>query len=125
MSVSRHSIRIIVEGVGEAEGELTRVTAPLTVEGITKILPVSGRTSIWKDAEVYFNVPFKAGSEKPVKEAKKGAIAYWPLGGAICIFYEDLVPYSPVNLIGRVIKGLEIFSQVRNGMAIRLERLSG
>jgi hypothetical protein len=121
MSVSRYPIRIIVDGVGEAKGELARIYAPRTVETIVQKLPIEGRTSLWKDAEVYFNVPIKVGSEKPSKEVRRGTIAYWPLGSAICIFYKDLVPYSAVNVIGRIIEGIEIFKQVKNGLRIRIE----
>ena len=42
-SRSRTPIRIVVEGVGEAAGELIRFSAPLTVEALLKRLPLEGR----------------------------------------------------------------------------------
>jgi len=43
------------------------------------------------------------------------------MGSAICIFYGSSQPYSPVNIIGKVTKNLEMFRQVKSGMKIRVE----
>lgn len=123
MSVSRYPLRIVVEGVGEAKGELVRIHAPSTVESIVKKLPLEGRASVWMESEVYFPIPIKVGAEKPVREVKKGTIAYWPLGNALCIFHEDLTPYSPVNVVGKVLEGIEIFKKVKEGTRIRIESI--
>nr|NIP66720.1 hypothetical protein [Candidatus Bathyarchaeota archaeon]NIU80856.1 hypothetical protein [Candidatus Bathyarchaeota archaeon]NIW34134.1 hypothetical protein [Candidatus Bathyarchaeota archaeon] len=55
-SVSRIPVRFVVQGVGEAEGELVRHLAPRTVEAIANQLPVEGRVALWKE-EVYFEIP--------------------------------------------------------------------
>jgi hypothetical protein len=75
------------------------------------------------ESEVYFPIPIKVGAEKPVREVKKGTIAYWPLGNALCIFHEDLTPYSPVNVVGKVLEGIEIFKKVKEGTRIRIESI--
>jgi hypothetical protein len=121
-SISRFSIKIVLEGIGEAEGELIRFKAPRTVDAVLKNLPLEGRLALWKNAEVYFEVPIKVGSEKPVSEVKKGTIAYWPMGSAVCIFFEDLKPYSPVNVIGRVTEGIELFKLAKSGTIIRMHK---
>ncbi|MEM2780799.1 MAG: cyclophilin-like family protein, partial [Candidatus Bathyarchaeia archaeon] len=54
--VSRVKIRFIIEGLGEAEGELIRHLAPRTVEMVTRKLPFEGRAALWKE-EVYFEIP--------------------------------------------------------------------
>jgi hypothetical protein len=123
-SVSRFRIKIIIEGVGEAEGELIRFRAPRTIDAILRRLPVEGRAALWKNAEVYFEIPVKVGLEKPVARVKRGTMAYWPMGTALCIFFEDLEPYSPVNVVGEVKKGLELFRKVRSGAKIRIERIA-
>lgn len=122
MSVSRTSIRLVVEGVGEAEGELIRFLAPRTVEAVVRSLPLEGRAALWK-GEVYFEIPVKTGKEKAKAIADGGAIAYWPMGSALCIFYERSRPYSPVNVIGRVTKNLDLFRNVKSGTKIVVERL--
>ena len=118
--ISRIPIKIIVEGLGEAEGELIRHLAPRTVDAIANRLPIEGRAALWKE-EVYFEIPVKMGEEKAKATVETGTIAYWPMGSAICIFYGSSQPYSPVNIIGKVTKNLEMFRQVRSGMKIRVE----
>ena len=117
-SISRILVRFIVEGVGEADGELIRHMAPRTVDAITKILPIEGRTALWKE-EVYFEILAKMGDEKAKSEVEKGTIAYWPMGSAICI-YGDSDPYSPVNIIGQVTDNLEVFKRTKSGTRIRV-----
>ena len=121
-SISRISVRFVIEGVGEAEGELVRYLAPRTVEAVTKGLPIEGRAALWKQ-EVYFEIPVKMGEEKAEPTVEKGAIAYWPMGKALCIFYGESQPYSSVNVIGKVTKNLAIFENVRSGTKIRVEKI--
>jgi len=119
-NISRIPIKIIVEGLGEAEGELIRHLAPRTVDAIANRLPIEGRAALWKE-EVYFEIPVKMGEEKAKATVETGTIAYWPMGSALCIFYGSSQPYSPVNIIGKVTKNLEMFRQVKSGMKIRVE----
>ncbi|UCE15602.1 MAG: hypothetical protein JSV12_06940 [Candidatus Bathyarchaeota archaeon] len=123
MSVSRVSIKFVIEGIGEAEGEFIRHLAPRTVETIMKKLPIEGQAAIWQE-EVYFEIPVKMGSEKAKPTVKKGAIAFWPMGSALCIFYGETQPYSPVNIVGQVTKNLELFEQVKSGAKIKVEETS-
>lgn len=121
-NLTRTKVRITVEGLGEAEGELVRFMAPRTVETILQNLPIEGRAALWKE-EVYFLVPIKMGAEKAKDTVKTGTMAYWPMGGAICIFYGKTQPYSPVNVIGQVTKNLELFRSVKSGAKIRVEKV--
>ncbi len=120
--ISRIHVKFVIEGVGEAEGELVRYLAPRTVEAVTKELPIEGRAALWKE-EVYFEIPVKMGEEKAEPTVEKGAIAYWPMGKALCIFYGGSQPYSPVNIVGKVTKNLEIFESVESGTKIRVEKI--
>jgi hypothetical protein len=123
-NVTKVPIRFTIENVGDAEGELIRHLAPRTVDAITKSLPIEGRAALWKE-EVYFEVPVKAGDEKAKPTVEKGAIAYWPMGSALCIFYGESQPYSPVNIMGTVTKNLEIFADIKSGTRIKVERIKG
>jgi hypothetical protein len=118
--VSRLQIKFIIESVGEAEGELIRHLAPRTVDAIAKKLPIQGRAALWKE-EVYFEIPVKMGEEKPKPKVEKGNIAFWPMGNALCIFYGESQPYSPVNILGKVTKNLEIFAHIKSGSVIKLD----
>lgn len=119
--LSRVRIKFLMESVGEAEGEFIRFLAPRTVEAILRKLPLEGRATLWKE-EVYFNIPVKMGVENPKSTVETGTIAYWPMGNALCIFYGKTQPYSPINLVGRVLKNLEIFREVKSGAKIRVDR---
>jgi hypothetical protein len=119
--VSRVKVKFVIEGLGEAEGELVRFLAPRTVDMIVRKLPIEGRAALWKE-EVYFETPIKMGEEKAKGTVEKGTIAFWPMGSAICIFYGVSQPYSPVNILGQVTKNLELFSSVKSGTKIRVEK---
>lgn len=120
--ISRIKVKFTVEGLGEAEGELIRHLAPRTVDIVVRKLPFEGRAALWKE-EVYFEIPVKMGEEKAKSTVEKGAIAFWPMGSALCIFYGESQPYSPVNILGRITKNLELFSKLKSGTIIRVERL--
>jgi len=123
MSVSRVPIKFVIEGIGEAEGELVRHLAPRTVEAIMNKLPLEGRAALWKE-EVYFEIPVKMGKEKAKPNVEKGTIAFWPMGNALCIFYGESQPYSPVNILGRVTRNIEMFSRVKSGVKIKIDKAS-
>ncbi|RJS76528.1 hypothetical protein CW667_05140 [Candidatus Bathyarchaeota archaeon] len=120
--ISRIKIKFIINGLGEAEGELVRFLAPRTIDMIVRKLPIEGRAALWKE-EVYFEIPIKMGEEKAKSTIEKGTIAFWPMGSAICVFYGESQPYSPVNVLGKITKNLEVFSQVKSGTKIRVESL--
>lgn len=120
-SLARFPIKILVEGVGEARGELVSFYAPRTVEAILRSLPIEGRAAIWKE-EVYFEIPVKIGGEKQKPNVEKGAIAYWPMGSALCIFYGESQPYSSVNVVGKIVTNLDLFKDVKSGTKIRVEK---
>ena len=122
MNVSRIPIKFTIEGIGEAEGELVRHLAPRTVDAIAKRLPIEGRAALWKE-EVYFQIPVKLGKEKAEPKVEKGAVAYWPMGNSLCIFYGSSQPYSPVNIVGKVTKNLELLEQVKSGTKIIVRRV--
>jgi hypothetical protein len=118
--VSRIPIRFVINKIGEAEGELIRHLAPRTVEAITKKLPLVGRAALWKE-EIYFEIPVKMGEEKAKANVEKGTISFWPMGNALCVFYDKSRPYSPVNVVGQVTKNIELFKQVKSGTKIKVE----
>ncbi|MEM2946799.1 MAG: cyclophilin-like fold protein [Candidatus Bathyarchaeia archaeon] len=122
VEISRIKIKFIIEGIGEAEGELIRHLAPRTVDMIVRKLPMEGRAALWKE-ELYFEIPVKMGEEKAKGIVERGTIAFWPMGSALCIFFGESQPYSPVNVLGKITKNLELFSQVKSGTTIKVEKL--
>jgi hypothetical protein len=122
MSVSRIPIKLVIEEVGNAEGELIRITSPRTTDAIVRALPLEGLAALWQE-EVYFDIPVKMGNEKSKPTVEKGTLAYWPMGAAFCIFYGETQPYSPVNIIGKVTKNLEFFAKVKRGAKIVIDKM--
>jgi len=120
--VSRVKVKFLIEGLGEAEGELVRFMAPRTVDTIVRKLPVEGRAAVWKE-EIYFEIPIKMGEEKAKPAVETGSIAYWPMGSALCVFYGKSQPYSPVSILGKVTKNLDVFKQIKSGTRVRVEAL--
>ena len=121
--VSRIKVKFIIEGVGQAEGELVRFLAPRTIDFIMRKLPIEGRAALWKE-EVYFEIPIKMGEEKAKPTVETGTIAFWPMGGALCVFYGKSQPYSPVSVLGKITSNLEFFKQIKSGATIRVEALA-
>jgi hypothetical protein len=119
--LSKIPISINIVDMGEASGYLNRLTAPLTVEEIMKMLPINSRTS---PAMGFVSVilGIKRGPEKPVNSVKSGAIGYWPRGDALIICPRDFRPYGPVNRIGEITEGLELFKGLRSGARIIIKR---
>lgn len=122
MNVSEVPVKISIENFGEAKGVLKRLLAPRTVDAITRILPIEGRAALL-NCGVCLAIPLKIGGEKPKGAVERGDLAYWPFGGSFCIFFRDTRPHTPVNLIGRIIENVEIFSEVKSGAKIRVEKL--
>ena len=65
---------------------------------------------IWGD-EIYSSIlPVKAGAENEKSKVELYDVAYWPHGSALCFFFGptpicrkgEIVPYSPVNVIGTI-----------------------
>lgn len=122
MSVSRVPIKLVIEDVGTAEGELVRIISPRTTDAILRALPMEGRAALWQE-EVYFDIPVKMGSEKAKPTVEKGTLAYWPMGAAFCIFFGETQPYSPVNIVGKVTTNLELFAKIKRGTKIVIEKI--
>ena len=119
--LGKYLVKFKIPDIGETEGELIRIKAPKTAEAVWRSLPITSKVSLWKD-EIYFSIGIGLGREKPSKTAEKGDIAYWPMGNALCIFYGETQPYSPVNIVGSVTKNLEIFAKLKSGTIIKVEK---
>ena len=54
-------------------------------------------------------------------------VAYWPEGNALCLFYgptpiskspDEILPYSPVNVVGKIISEEDILYQIKDGSKV-------
>jgi uncharacterized protein len=91
--------------------ELDDSLSPKTVAAIIDSLPINVMINRWGD-ELYTDaIPPKVGEENPKGVVRLLDVAYWPEGSALCLFYGltpvtkkqgQILPYSPVNIIGRI-----------------------
>ncbi|QCS41214.1 cyclophilin-like family protein [Natrinema versiforme] len=102
--------------------------APETRVALEDALPVSGRATRWGD-ELYFDISIDAPAESATEVVPEGAIAYWPTGNKLCLFWGE-TPAShesepraaaPVNVVGRV-ADIEPLEDLEGGARVRLER---
>ena len=121
--ISRIKVKFIIEGLGQAEGELVRFLAPRTIDTIVRKMPLEGRAALYKE-EIYFEIPIKMGEEKAKPTVEPGTIAFWPMGSAVCVFYGKSQPYSPVSILGKITSNLELFKQVKSGITIKMQLLT-
>ena len=119
--VSRPRVVFSIEGIGESIGEFHRFASPRTADAILRVLPVGGRIVRYGE-EVYFQIPVKAPSENPRSSVDVGSIGYWPMGSAVCIFYGPTKPYSPVNRLGKITEGLDLFRNAKEGTVVTIRK---
>jgi len=100
-----HSITITA-GAVEVSAELNDTD---TAEAVWNALPFSASGNTWGD-EIYFRIPVAAEPEDLQEVVDFGDLAYWPPGGALCIFFgptpasrgDEIRPASAVAVIGRI-----------------------
>jgi len=103
-------IEIEILGKGKVNGLLDNRN-PATAKALYQGLPLKGSSHVWQD-EVYFPIPLEMDYENPSTSSERGDISYWPPGHAFCIFFGDSQPASPVNHVGIIFEGLEVFREV-------------
>jgi uncharacterized protein len=107
----RHTITIDVPNSDNIILELDDSLAPKTVTALLQNLPFTLKANIW-GKEIYTDpATFSADLENPQSIVQLYDVAFWPSGSAICLFYgttpmskDEIKPYSPVTVIGKIIK---------------------
>lgn len=100
-----------------------------TAGAVWAALPLAVPGDTWGD-EIYFGMPVKVKPESPRETVEVGDLGYWPPGAAFCIFFgptpaslgNEIRPASPVDVFGRIIGDATIFTKVRSGTVVRVER---
>ena len=92
-------------------------------------LPIEANGQTWGD-EIYFRIPVDAELEDPRAVVDLGDLGYWPTGHAFCIFYgrtpasgeNDIVPASPVDVIGRVTSDVTVLKGTTSPGIVTIEK---
>jgi len=123
--MSDKHIRINADGV--------TLTATLnqspTATNLWAVLPFVSHVQTWGD-EIYFSIPLHEPEADDSQETvDKGAVAYWPPGSALCLFWgptptsrsDEIRPASAVNVIGQLSGDLDLLSGIASGSKITIE----
>ncbi|TYT63314.1 cyclophilin-like family protein [Natrialba swarupiae] len=103
--------------------------APATRRALEDALPLSGDAVRWGD-ELYFDVPVDVPAENGCEVVPVGAVAYWPPGSKLCLFWgetpasvdDEPRAASPVNVVARL-SDTSALEGVDGGARVRVERL--
>ena len=122
-----------IPGLENITIELDDTYSPKTCKNILDSLPFSVNAHLWGE-EIYTD-------ECPISQAEENAkalvdlndVAYWPSGKAICLFFGptpigkkgEIKPYSPVNVVGKIIdRDKSILKNFNDGTKISFRKIS-
>ncbi|MFQ5969450.1 MAG: cyclophilin-like fold protein [Nitrososphaerales archaeon] len=119
--MSKHKIIVeLPEIAAEVGVELDDKQAPKTVHAILEKLPIKVKINRWGD-ELYTDpMPVKVKEENAKSLVDLLDVAYWPQGQGLCLFFgstpiskgNEIKPYSPVNVIGKIVSKENIARKV-------------
>jgi len=122
-----HEIRIATDKIEM----LATLDDSATAERIWDALPIDSTVNMWGQ-EIYFSIPVQCDLGLEARDRMEvGEVGYWPTGSAFCIFFgrtpaskgDEPRAASPVNPVGRCEGDIKVFRQVREGDAVRIERV--
>jgi hypothetical protein len=102
-----------------------------TADELWDVLPLTGRAQTWGD-EIYFSIPVSAEEEADAQETvEMGAVAYWPPGSALCLFWGptpmsapgEIRPAAAVNVMGQIDGDPTVLGGVADGAEVVVSRL--
>ena len=121
----KYRIQVIIPQIKNIDIELDDDLSPQTCQELIKNLPFKVAINIWGE-EIYTEPsPVNVGLENPKPLVELNDVAYWPTGKAICLFFgptpignnNEIKPYSPVNIIGKIVNPEKlILSKINDGM---------
>ena len=125
--------------MGERQIEISAgdviVTAVLndsdTADELWAALPITARAQTWGD-EIYFSIPVSVEEADDSQETvEMGAVAYWPPGSALCLFWGptptsapgEIRPASAVNVMGLIDGDPTVLGGVADGTEVVVARM--
>jgi len=127
----KHKILVEIPKLETIILELNDENSPKTVKIFVEKLPFSTGINLWGE-EIYTNeTPIDVSEENAKPLVELNDVAYWPTGKAICLFFgptpignkNEIKPYSPVNVIGKIIDpDKTILSKIKNGTNVTFRK---
>ncbi|MCH7659639.1 MAG: hypothetical protein IH933_03345 [Euryarchaeota archaeon] len=101
---------------------------PNTQKAIEAALPLAGDGRKWGE-ELYFRTEVDVEAENTQTEVPVGAVAYWPGGNAICLFWgptpasrgDEPRAAAPVSVVARITDTAALAATAADGAQLRLE----
>ena len=123
--MSTRTIRITAGPISVA----ARLNESRTAGAVWDALPIVAKAQTWGD-EIYFAIGVALGEETAREVVEEGDLGYWPPGQAFCIFFgptpasrgNEIRPASAVNVLGRIDGDAKVFTKVRAGAPVTIER---
>ncbi|MCQ4332887.1 hypothetical protein KM295_05120 [Natronomonas sp. F2-12] len=117
-------LRVLVDGTELSAG--WNDGSPETRRAIEDALPIEGEATRWGE-ELYFGTDIDVPAESPRATVEPGALAYWPQGNAVCLFWgptpastgDEPKAASPVNVFANA--DVSAFDPGAGGATLRLE----
>jgi len=131
MPIMKYTIEVNFPKLKNIDLELDDTMCPNTVKSFLQNLPFTLGINLWGE-EIYTNEsPINVDEENAKAQVELYDVAYWPTGKAICLFYgptpignkNEIKPYSPVNVIGKILKpDKNILSVLKNGTNVTFKK---
>ena len=119
-SVSIINIFLEIKGKARIPCQLKRHLSPRTIGLITRSMPIHDNVHRMSKSVVYIKTNIDSGMERKKTDFKSGDIAYFPSGGCICFFLNDVLDGQPMTPIGRLLSDIENLKDVKNGDILTL-----
>ena len=107
--------------------ELDDSQSPKTVKAILDNLPLEVKINRWGDELYTDKTPIVAEEENAQSVVNELDVAYWPEGNALCLFFgptpiskshDEILPYSPVNIVGKIVSKEDILDEINDSSTI-------
>ena len=119
-SVSIINIFLDIKGKARISCQLKRHLSPRTIGLITRSMPIHDNVHRMNKSVVYIKTNIDSGMERKKTDFKKGDIAYFPTGGCICFFLNDVLDGQPMTPIGKLLSSIENLKDVKTGDILTL-----
>ena len=113
-------ITILINHDLKADGILYAYNGPQIISAIANKIPLNGRVRIYNDDQLFIPIGIKSGIQKGTTSVEEGDIAYWAIGDAFCIFRNSMKTYSQVNVIGKIVSGIENVKAITKGATLEI-----
>lgn len=131
MPIVKYNIQVDISDLENIHLELDDSRSPKTVKAFVDSLPFSVETNLWGEEIYTSQSPINVGEENPQSVVDLFDVAFWPAGKAICLFYgptpigkkNEIKPYSPVNIIGKIINpDKQILNKLKDGTKMTFKK---